>query len=127
MPQIDLHGVLVDFPFQPYEVQHKYMEKLIQSLQSGQNALLESPTGTGKVRAAPPRRVRDLGARPPFRSLFHMLTAPGRDAARSEDAVPALRGAGVAADAGGAHAGHGDAGAPRGRGRARKLAEPPAA
>ncbi len=49
MPVLSLRGVNVEFPFEPYDVQVSYMEKLIESLQRGCNALLESPTGTGKV------------------------------------------------------------------------------
>lgn len=39
----------MDFPFEAYDCQIVYMEKVIQSLQEGCNALLESPTGTGKT------------------------------------------------------------------------------
>jgi Rad3-related DNA helicase len=37
------------FPFEPYQAQLNFMDKLVQALQSGHNALLESPTGTGKT------------------------------------------------------------------------------
>lgn len=37
----------VKFPYEAYECQLIYMEKVIQALQEGRNALLESPTGTG--------------------------------------------------------------------------------
>ncbi len=39
----------VDFPFPPYEAQRAYMGKVLQALDGKTNALLESPTGTGKV------------------------------------------------------------------------------
>lgn len=39
----------MDFPFEAYDCQLVYMEKVIQSLQERCNALLESPTGTGKT------------------------------------------------------------------------------
>lgn len=39
----------MDFPFEAYDCQLVYMEKVIQSLQNRCNALLESPTGTGKT------------------------------------------------------------------------------
>ena len=39
----------VDFPFEAYPCQLVYMSKVIEALQSSQNALLESPTGTGKT------------------------------------------------------------------------------
>lgn len=49
MVALDVCGVAVDFPFQPYDSQLVYMEKVVQALSSKQNAILESPTGTGKV------------------------------------------------------------------------------
>ena len=49
MPVITISGIEVDFPFEPYDVQIQYMTKVIDALQSGQNAVLESPTGTGKT------------------------------------------------------------------------------
>lgn len=65
MPQLDVAGVQVEFPFTPYDVQVQYMEKVVRALQQGCNALLESPTGTGKVRAASRgRHPRDLAAHP---------------------------------------------------------------
>lgn len=39
----------MDFPYEAYDCQLVYMEKVIQSLQEKSNALLESPTGTGKT------------------------------------------------------------------------------
>eukprot|EP00127_Corallochytrium_limacisporum_P001321 Clim_evm11s51 gene=Clim_evmTU11s51 len=45
----NINGLEVAFPFQPYRCQSIYMEKVITALQNGQNALLESPTGTGKT------------------------------------------------------------------------------
>jgi len=41
----------VYFPFLPYDCQKDYMSKVISALQRGENALLESPTGTGKTLA----------------------------------------------------------------------------
>ncbi|WOG99221.1 hypothetical protein DCAR_0518569 [Daucus carota subsp. sativus] len=49
MPTYKIRGMDVEFPFQAYDCQLVYMEKVIQSLQSRCNALLESPTGTGKT------------------------------------------------------------------------------
>ncbi|KAJ6308891.1 hypothetical protein OIU76_018477, partial [Salix suchowensis] len=49
MPTYKLRGIDVDFPFEAYDCQLVYMEKVIQSLQNKCNALLESPTGTGKT------------------------------------------------------------------------------
>ncbi|KAK2984870.1 hypothetical protein RJ640_008635, partial [Escallonia rubra] len=49
MPTYKIRGIDVDFPFDAYDCQLVYMEKVIQSLQGKCNALLESPTGTGKT------------------------------------------------------------------------------
>ncbi|KAL6615001.1 hypothetical protein ACP70R_037271 [Stipagrostis hirtigluma subsp. patula] len=49
MPVYTIRGVDVDFPFDAYDCQITYMERVIESLQQGKNALLESPTGTGKT------------------------------------------------------------------------------
>jgi len=49
MPSFDINGISVDFPFKPYDVQMAYMAKVIEALQSKANAILESPTGTGKT------------------------------------------------------------------------------
>ncbi|XP_062214146.1 regulator of telomere elongation helicase 1 homolog isoform X2 [Phragmites australis] len=49
MPVYTIRGVDVDFPFDAYECQITYMDRVLESLQQGKNALLESPTGTGKT------------------------------------------------------------------------------
>lgn len=49
MPTLTIRGVPVTFPFEPYELQKDYMEKVIECLQTGSNGVLESPTGTGKT------------------------------------------------------------------------------
>lgn len=49
MPSYVVRGVNVNFPFPPYDVQTKYMEKVIECMENGVNGLLESPTGTGKT------------------------------------------------------------------------------
>lgn len=49
MPVYELGGVPVEFPYEAYECQLAYMRAVIQALDAGQNALLESPTGTGKT------------------------------------------------------------------------------
>lgn len=49
MPDVMICGIPVSFPFEPYELQKTYMERVIESLQNNTNALLESPTGTGKT------------------------------------------------------------------------------
>ncbi|CAA0837238.1 RAD3-like DNA-binding helicase protein [Striga hermonthica] len=49
MPRYKIRGIDVDFPYEAYDCQLVYMEKVIHSLQNRCNALLESPTGTGKT------------------------------------------------------------------------------
>ncbi|XP_014223944.1 regulator of telomere elongation helicase 1 homolog [Trichogramma pretiosum] len=49
MQEIELKGVVVKFPFQPYKVQEDYMSKVIECLQDRKHGVLESPTGTGKT------------------------------------------------------------------------------
>jgi regulator of telomere elongation helicase 1 len=39
----------VDFPFKPYSCQRVFMQKAMEAMHGRQNALLESPTGTGKT------------------------------------------------------------------------------
>lgn len=45
MQELDINGITVKYPFIPYDVQKHYMQSVIRSLDSGENALLESPTG----------------------------------------------------------------------------------
>uniref|UniRef100_A0A8V5GYQ7 Regulator of telomere elongation helicase 1 n=1 Tax=Melopsittacus undulatus TaxID=13146 RepID=A0A8V5GYQ7_MELUD len=49
MPKVQLNGITVDFPFQPYACQEAYMAKVLECLQKKVNGVLESPTGTGKT------------------------------------------------------------------------------
>ena len=42
-------GVRVTFPFEPYDIQREYIDCVIRAAKNRQNALLESPTGTGKT------------------------------------------------------------------------------
>lgn len=44
-----IKGVEFQFPFEPYPSQIEYMNSLITALNGKENALLESPTGTGKT------------------------------------------------------------------------------
>ncbi|KAG5673468.1 hypothetical protein PVAND_003513 [Polypedilum vanderplanki] len=46
---LDINGIEIKFPFEPYPLQKDYMTKVIQALEGRQNAILESPTGTGKT------------------------------------------------------------------------------
>ena len=49
MTTYTIRGIPVSFPFEPYQIQKDYMEKVIECLQNESNAILESPTGTGKT------------------------------------------------------------------------------
>lgn len=49
MPEIEINGVTVNFPFQPYDVQTAYMCKVIECLENSTNGVLESPTGTSET------------------------------------------------------------------------------
>lgn len=46
---INVRNLQVQFPYEPYPCQRIFIERLVEVLQVGQNALLESPTGTGKT------------------------------------------------------------------------------
>ncbi|OHT02808.1 helicase [Tritrichomonas foetus] len=47
--ELDIEDLPVHFPYQPYSVQVDFMQKVIESCQTRQYAILESPTGTGKT------------------------------------------------------------------------------
>ena len=48
--KISVDGYDVWLPFErPYHCQREYVAKVIETLATGNNALLESPTGTGKT------------------------------------------------------------------------------
>ncbi|KAG8347629.1 putative helicase [Trypanosoma vivax] len=49
MPCIVIRGVEISFPFDPYPAQVEYMQAVMDALDNAANALLESPTGTGKT------------------------------------------------------------------------------
>ncbi|KAF5297275.1 hypothetical protein FQA39_LY12114 [Lamprigera yunnana] len=49
MPSVVIRGIHVSFPYEPYELQKEYMNKVIECLQEETNGVLESPTGTGKT------------------------------------------------------------------------------
>ncbi|ERN03915.1 hypothetical protein AMTR_s00078p00189390 [Amborella trichopoda] len=44
-----IRGINVKFPYKAYDCQIAYMDSVIHCLQEGSNAVLESPTGTGKT------------------------------------------------------------------------------
>jgi regulator of telomere elongation helicase 1 len=50
-PSISLHidGIPVEFPFEPYPTQVRFMQAVLAALRGATNGLLESPTGTGKT------------------------------------------------------------------------------
>lgn len=45
MGAITISGICVDFPFEAYDSQIVFMEKVIESLNNQQHAILDSPTG----------------------------------------------------------------------------------
>ena len=47
--KIEIQGIPIYFPYKPYQNQIIYMSKVIESLNKGCIAALESPTGTGKT------------------------------------------------------------------------------
>ncbi|KAG5497456.1 hypothetical protein JIQ42_03942 [Leishmania sp. Namibia] len=47
--EVDVSGITVSFPFDPYPAQVEFMRSVVECLQQGFNGLLESPTGTGKT------------------------------------------------------------------------------
>lgn len=47
--KLNLGSTPVFFPFEPYDTQKDYMRDVIECLNNGKHALLESPTGTGKT------------------------------------------------------------------------------
>lgn len=49
MVLVTIRGIPVDFPYEPYGPQVVYMTRVLDALSTGNNALLESPTGTGKT------------------------------------------------------------------------------
>jgi len=48
MPKVKINGISVDIPFEPYPSQSITIAKLLECFQTNTNALIESPTGTGK-------------------------------------------------------------------------------
>ncbi len=49
--EVPIKQFTVKFPYEPYEVQREYMDKVITCLEERKFGLLESPTGTGKTLA----------------------------------------------------------------------------
>jgi regulator of telomere elongation helicase 1 len=49
MPELLINDLVIDFPFEPYPAQRTFMHLMVQALRDDSNALLESPTGTGKT------------------------------------------------------------------------------
>ena len=46
---IDIGKFKVPFPYQPYRIQEDFMSNILKALENNDNALLESPTGSGKT------------------------------------------------------------------------------
>ena len=51
MNGVEIDETFIRFPYEPYDVQKLYMQKVLESLKNKSFALLESPTGTGKTLA----------------------------------------------------------------------------
>jgi regulator of telomere elongation helicase 1 len=45
MVLVEINGIEIKFPFEPYQLQRDYMTKVIEALDKQENAVLESPTG----------------------------------------------------------------------------------
>jgi regulator of telomere elongation helicase 1 len=78
MPSLRVNDVDVQFPFDPYPAQAEYMRSVLTTLSRSGQALLESPTGTGKTlcllcaTCAWVKQQRDaitVGLRPPARQM----------------------------------------------------------
>ena len=75
-------NIPVHFPHEPYQIQIAYMEKVIEALETKQNALLQSPTGTGKTLCLlcaslawlNYRRSQDKSDKKPIRLLYSSRT-----------------------------------------------------
>jgi Rad3-related DNA helicase len=52
-----ISGVELEFPFQPYPNQLVMMNKVLNALNAHQNALLESPTGTGTAEVPRTKKI----------------------------------------------------------------------
>ena len=51
MNGVEIDKTFIRFPYEQYDVQKLYMQKVLESLKNKSFALLESPTGTGKTLA----------------------------------------------------------------------------
>lgn len=47
--EVQINKYTAKFPFKPYDIQKNYMFSVIKACAKKENALLESPTGTGKT------------------------------------------------------------------------------
>lgn len=45
MSELSINGISVQFPYEAYSIQKEYMEKVIESLKTRKNAILEAPSG----------------------------------------------------------------------------------
>jgi hypothetical protein len=102
---IEVRKLAVHFPFDPYPCQRIFIERLVEVLQRSENALLESPTGTGKVRTdpfTPPPPVLPTPSpsspRPPVLPLVPHLTPSPFPTTPGADPLPAVRRARMAGE-----------------------------
>lgn len=66
------HGISVKFPYEkPYEAQKMLISSTILAFKNGQNALLESPTGTGKSLALLSASLAYLETNPAITKLYY--------------------------------------------------------
>ncbi|KAI3653591.1 hypothetical protein MP228_001538 [Amoeboaphelidium protococcarum] len=49
MPSYNIEGTQIEFPYDAYDLQLNFMATIIRALNTSTNALIESPTGTGKA------------------------------------------------------------------------------
>jgi regulator of telomere elongation helicase 1 len=76
MVLLPIGGIEVDFPYEPYGVQRQYMARVIAALRAGENACLESPTGTGKSLAL---LCASLAWRQTYVAALQLRAAGGHD------------------------------------------------
>lgn len=74
-----LSGVKVEFPNKPYPTQIAMMSKVINALKLQQNALLESPTGTGSNFNSMMRTLFDYLTYQAKHLLFYAVLSLGKE------------------------------------------------
>ena len=96
--KVQIQGIDVYFPYKPYECQEKYLKEVIEALNGNNNALLESPTGTGKtlaflIAALESALARRKGKKLTGKDIPIMVISPTRELALqiAEEAKKLLR------------------------------------